>query len=136
MPTASAALDYEQRLAVLDELADYPPGEQLLARLAILDGVAVPRALCARVADVDLIHGRLTLATKRARTRVVALDVGAAELAARAIGQRPPSEPLFVGHRGRALHPERVRRSILAAARRAGVPASLTVLRPSALIPA
>jgi integrase len=136
MPAASAALGYEERLAVLAELGDYPPGEQLLARLVILDGVALPRALRARVADVDLTHGRLTLTGKHARARVVALDVGAAELAARAVGQRPPSEPLFVGHRGRALHPERFRRSILAAARRAGVPASLTVLRPAALIPA
>jgi hypothetical protein len=33
MPAASAALGYEQRLAVLAELGDYPPGEQLLARL-------------------------------------------------------------------------------------------------------
>jgi hypothetical protein len=106
------------------------------ASSVILDGVALPRALCARVADVDLTHGRLTVTAKHARARVVALNVGAAELAARAVGRRPPSEPLFVGHRGRALHPERIRRSVLAAQRRAGVPASLTVLRPAALIPA
>jgi hypothetical protein len=135
MPAASAALGYEQRLAVLAELVDYPPGEQLLARLVILDGVALRRALCALVADVDLTRGRLTVTDKRARARVVALDVGAAELAARAVGHRPPSEPLFVGHRGRVLHADRFRRSLLAAARRAGVPASLTVMRPSALMP-
>jgi hypothetical protein len=37
---------------------------------------------------------------------------------------------------GRVLHPERFRRSILAAARRGGVPECLTVVRPAALIPA
>jgi hypothetical protein len=67
---------------------------------------------------------------------VVALDVGTVELAARAVGQRSASEPLFVDHQGRTLYSERFRRSVLAAARRAGVPASLTVMRPSALIPA
>jgi integrase len=136
MSAARASLDYEQRLQVLGELAAYPPGERLLARLVILEGVTLPRALRARVADVDLTAGRLTIAGERSRSRVVALDVGTVELAARAIGQRPASAPLFVDHQGRTLYSERFRRSVLAAARRAGVPASLTVMRPSALIPA
>ena len=54
MSAARALLDYEQRLQVLGELAAYPPGERLLARLVILEGVTLPRALRARVADVDL----------------------------------------------------------------------------------
>lgn len=136
MPNAPVALDYEQRLRVLGELAAFPPGEQLLARLVILEGVALSRALCARVADVDLTGGRLTLADKHSRARVVELDIGTTELAARAVGRRPASEPLFVSHQGRTLRPERFRRSVLAAARRAGVPEYMTVIRPTALIPA
>jgi site-specific recombinase XerD len=136
MPTATAVLDYEERLRVLGELAAFPPGEQLLARLVMLEGVALSRALCARVADVDLTRCRLTLADKHSRARVVELDVGSAELAARAVGKRPSHEPLFVSHQGRTLRPERFRRSVLAAARRAGVPGIMTVVRPTALIPA
>jgi hypothetical protein len=135
MSAAPAPLPTDQRLRVLDELGDYPPGEQLLARLVILDGVTLPRALRARVADADLAAGRLTLTDERHRTRVLALDADAVALADRAIGQRAAAEPLFVGHDGRPLPGEHFRRSILAAARRAGLPASLTIVRPSALIP-
>jgi hypothetical protein len=74
MSAARALLDYEQRLQVLGELAAYPPGERLLARLVILEGVTLTRALRARVADVDLTAGRLTIAGERSRSRVVALD--------------------------------------------------------------
>jgi hypothetical protein len=89
MPNAPAVLDYEQRLRVLGELAAFPPGEQLLARLVILEGVALSRALSARVADVDLTGGRLTLADKHSRARVVELDIGTTELAAARSGGAP-----------------------------------------------
>jgi integrase len=136
-PTMSAdtvPLDGEQRLQVVAEFSDYPPSEQLLARLVILDRVRLHHALDARVGDIDLAAGRLTLPVKRGKPRVLTLDTDAVELAERATVGRLATEPLFVGHHGRSLHPDRFRQSILAAARRAGVPATLTVMRPGALI--
>jgi integrase len=133
MSAVTVPLDGEQRLRVVAEFSDYPPSEQLLARLAILDRVRLQQALDARVGDVDLAARRLTLPAKRGRPRVVRLDAAALELAERAIGGRASGEPLFVGHHG-LLHAERFRHTILAAARRAGVPATLTIMRPGALI--
>ena len=134
MSAVTVPLDDEQRLRVVAEFSDYPPSEQLLARLAILNRVRLQQALDARVSDIDLVAGRLTLPAKRGRPRVLSLDTPAVELAERAIGGRLPTDPLFVGHHGRPLHPDRFRQSILAAARRAGVPATLTIVRPGALI--
>jgi integrase len=134
MSAVTVPLDGEQRLQVVAEFSDYPPSEQLLARLVILDRVRLQQALDARVGDIDLVAGRLTLPAKRGKPRVLTLDKAAAELAARAIGGRSATEALFVGHQGHSLHPDRFRQSILAAARRAGVPTTLTVMRPGALI--
>jgi integrase len=134
MSAVPVPLDGEQRLQVVAEFSDYPPSEQLLARLAILDRVRLQQALGARVGDVDLAARLLILRAKRGRPRVLSLDAVALELAERAIGGRPQSEPLFVGHLGRSLHPERFRQSILAAARRAGVPTTVTIMRPDLLI--
>jgi integrase len=134
MSADTVPLDGEQRLRVIAEFSDYPPSEQLLARLTILDRVRLDQALGARVGDIDLAGRRLTLPVKRGKPRVLRLDTVAVELAERAADGRLATEPLFVGHQGRSLHPDRFRQSILAAARRAGVPATLTVMRPGALI--
>jgi len=134
MSAVSVPLDGEQRLRVVEEFSDYPPSEQLLARLVILDRIRLQQALDARVGDIDLAARRLTLPAKRGKPRVLTLDKPAVELAKRATGGRLATEPLFVGHQGRSLHADRFRQSILAAARRAGVPITLTVMRPGALI--
>ena len=134
MSAITVPLDGEQRLRVVAEFSAYPPGEQLLARLVVVNRVRLHEALGARIGDLDLSAGRLTLPAKRGKRRVVRLHTADVELAERAIRGRLAGEPLFVGHRGQSLHPERFRQSILAAARRAGVPATLTVVRPGALI--
>ncbi|HEY7621839.1 MAG TPA: hypothetical protein VH834_18835 [Solirubrobacteraceae bacterium] len=134
MSAVTVPLDGEQRLRVVAEFSDYPPSEQLLARLVILDRVRLHQALDARVGDIDLAARRLTLPVKRGRPRVLQLDKVAVELAERATGGRLATDPLFVGHQGRSLHPDRFRQTILAAARRAGVSSTLTVMRPGALI--
>jgi integrase len=134
MSAVTVPLDGEQRLQVVEEFSDYPPSEQLLARLVILDRVRLRHALDARVGDIDLAAGRLTLPTKHGKPRVLTLDKPALELAKRATGGRLATEPLFVGHQGHSLHADRFRQSIFAAARRAGVPTTLTVMRPGALI--
>jgi integrase len=134
MSAVTVPLDGEQRLQVVAEFSDYPPSEQLLARLVILDRVRLQQALDARVGDIDFVARRLTLPSKRGKPRVLTLDTAAVELAKRATGGRLATDPLFVGHQGHSLHPDRFRQSILAAARRAGVPTTLTVMRPGALI--
>ena len=134
MSAVTVPLDGQQRLQVVEEFSDYPPSEQLLARLVILDRVRLQHALDARVGDVDLVAGRLTLPTKHGKPRVLTLDKASVELAKRATGGRLATDPLFVGHQGHALHPDRFRQTILAAARRAGLPSTLTVMRPGALI--
>jgi integrase len=134
MSAVTVPLDGEQRLRVVAEFSAYPPSEQLLARLVVVNRVRLGEALGARVGDLDLAAGRLTLPAKRGKPRVVRLQRADVEFAENAIRGRSAGEPLFVGHHGQSLHADRFRQSVLAAARRAGVPATLTVMRPGALI--
>jgi site-specific recombinase XerD len=136
MAAYARPLDADKRRRIVAEFAARPPSEHLLGRLLILDAIPVHEALRARVGDLDIARRTLALTDKRGHERTVALDDTAVELAALVVGARSATNPLFVSGHGKPLTPERARETVAAAARRAGLPASLAALRPGILIPA